>query len=322
MGRGVKWTKEACIEEAKKFNTKSEWAKGSPSSYAACKKYGKEVFDLATKHMKKSKTSEVVDETKEDFSKEDCLKAAKKFESTSDWEENSYDTFVAAKGYGDKFFKICTKHMDKSADSAESEWTKEACLEEAKKFDTRAEWKIMSPESLKAAVLYGREFFNQCISHMKKEDEEYSKEEVLNDSKRFFNKKDWYKASPDIFKYAKKLGEEFLVKCTEHMIEDNWDREAILKEAMKFNSQREWLERSPNSYNTAKKIGESFLSKCSDHMDIDNTAVKRWTKDRVLDEARKYSSVAEWVRKSESSFRSAEIYGEQFLSLCLSHMKD
>jgi hypothetical protein len=46
------WIKEKCIEEAKKYKTKSEWAKNSGGSYRKVIRYNKNWLDKCTKHMK------------------------------------------------------------------------------------------------------------------------------------------------------------------------------------------------------------------------------------------------------------------------------
>ena len=45
------WTKELCIEEALKYNTKKEWSKNSSSSHSVAIK--SEWYEESTKHMKK-----------------------------------------------------------------------------------------------------------------------------------------------------------------------------------------------------------------------------------------------------------------------------
>jgi hypothetical protein len=60
----VFWTKDRCIEDAKKYKSRAEWKKSS-QSYAAAQKSG--WIDECSKHMEK----------REKWNKEKCIKVAK-----------------------------------------------------------------------------------------------------------------------------------------------------------------------------------------------------------------------------------------------------
>jgi len=47
-------------------------------------------------------------------------------------------------------------------------WTKEKCLESAKKYQTKNDWRIGNDKSAydRALKIYGKEFFNECCKHM------------------------------------------------------------------------------------------------------------------------------------------------------------
>jgi len=271
MGRNTIWTKEKCLEESKQFSTKTEWFKNSPSSYAAAKKHGDDLFKLCTKHMAgRGRTADLIEAA--NIEKDDCINDAKNYEAIEDWEKSSPELFKASKKFGEAFFASCTKHM---REDNLSYWTKDKCLEEARKYSTKKVWLQKSLESV--------------IS-------------------------------------AKKYGEIFLEKCTEHMIdeiENKWNRGNILEEARKYSTEKEWAEKSRSSYIEAKKISENFFEKCLSHMEKDEeTKVIRWTKSAVFDEAQRYTSKRVWSLKSESSYRSALIYGDEFFNLCTKHMSD
>jgi len=75
------WTKERCLDAAKKYTTKIDFRKENPSAYSACLRKG--WYDEATQHMDKNNKKHLGY-----WTKERCLDAAKKYTTKSDFRKN------------------------------------------------------------------------------------------------------------------------------------------------------------------------------------------------------------------------------------------
>jgi len=98
------YTKEECINSAKKFKYRTQWAKNEVTYYNYARKNG--WLDECCQHMiRKSKWEE-----SNIWIKEICLDEAKKCKSEDEWKENSIGSYMTAKKYG--IINDCTKHME------------------------------------------------------------------------------------------------------------------------------------------------------------------------------------------------------------------
>ncbi len=149
------WTKERCMEEALKYETKKEWRENSNSSYNITKKNG--WFYECTSHMIPYVKSNRY------WTKERCIKEVLKYETKKEWRENSAGSYGAAKK--NMWLDECTSHMTPHV-KPNGYWTKERCMEEALKYDFKVDWKKNSGSSYSLARRYG--WFDECIAHMKK----------------------------------------------------------------------------------------------------------------------------------------------------------
>jgi hypothetical protein len=122
------WTLETCKEEALKYTTKREWQKNSGSSYTTSLQKG--WYQECVSHMTGMKGNGY-------WTKERCLEEAKKYQTAGEWENASKGSNLAAIRKG--WYKECIAHMTPKQKPA-GYWTKERCLEEAKKYTTRSEF--------------------------------------------------------------------------------------------------------------------------------------------------------------------------------------
>ena len=93
------WTKERCIEEAKKYKTNSEWQKNNPSCVSTATRQGwvDEIRELNGFHVLKK------------WTRSGCIKEARKYNSLSEWQRKSNGSKKSAKRNG--WYEECTKHM-------------------------------------------------------------------------------------------------------------------------------------------------------------------------------------------------------------------
>lgn len=83
------WSLSDSIQEAKKFKTRSEWAKNSSASYHASLRSN--WLEECTKHMKQLRLP------KGYWTKERCLIEAKKYKNISEWKKKSPSSYNISK---------------------------------------------------------------------------------------------------------------------------------------------------------------------------------------------------------------------------------
>jgi len=83
-----------------------------------------------------------------------------------------------------------------------------------------------------------------------------------------------------------------------------WSKEAVISDAQKYTSVSEWRKNSSSAY--AICCRNKWNDDACAHMSKQKHANGYWTDEKVLAEARKFSSTAEWSQKSPSSYAVAK----------------
>jgi hypothetical protein len=148
------WTKEKSIEDANKYKTITEWRKNS-SCYGAI--FRKGWIEECTKHMNKIKQK-----PNGYWTKEKCLEEAKKYPSISKWQQQSPSSYISSVKLG--FKNECCLHM-KTTRKPKGYWTKEKCVEDALKYETKVEWERNSGGYMASGK---NKWTEECCRHMKK----------------------------------------------------------------------------------------------------------------------------------------------------------
>ena len=141
-----KWTYETCLEEAKKYDKKTDFQTKSGGAYDAARKNGwlldYDWFINAGASISASRTK---------WTYETCFEEAKKYKSRNELRKGSNGAYgVALKnGWLDDYtwFVKPPAHNKK--------WTRETCFEEAKKYGTRSKFQKGSHGAYEAARLNG-----------------------------------------------------------------------------------------------------------------------------------------------------------------------
>ena len=301
------WTKERCLEEAKRCVIYTKWLSESPNSYAAAIRDG--YLDECLLYLS---------DLPNKWSKDSCLIEAVKYESISEWQKNSNGSLKSARRNG--WLEECTNHMIRTKNK-HGFWNKENVLAEAKKHNTLVEWRKDNQVSYNIALKNG--WSDECTKHM---DENYKpkgywiKERCIEESKKYSNRSEWSKKSSTSYSIA--LKNDWHKECTEHMIylvrpNGTWTKDLLLIEGKKWSTKKEWRELG-EGYSRAVSL--KCLEECTAHMVLKTKPMGYWKiKENVLAEARKYNNKTEWQENSNGSMKSARIYG--WLEECTKHMK-
>lgn len=129
------WTREAVFEESRKYTSRTEFARKCVGAYMAAKRNGwlDEMTWLPLKvHIK--------------WTKEDCFAESKKYTTRNEFQRNASGAYTAAvdNGWLDEMTWLTLMHRKK--------WTKDECIEESKKYSSKIEFQQNSAGAYQAAL--------------------------------------------------------------------------------------------------------------------------------------------------------------------------
>jgi len=132
-----RWTNEMLAEDAKRFKTRTEWARQSGAAYSAATRRG--MLDACSSHMGDKPVR---------WTKEMLIADSLRFQTRQEWQENSSSAYQIACR---KKIPKCFAHMSLQRKT----WTDEMVLLDAQKYKTRAEWERKSNSAYSAACKRG-----------------------------------------------------------------------------------------------------------------------------------------------------------------------
>ena len=293
------WTKEKCLEEALKYNKRSDFSKNSVRAYNVSRKNG--WLDGFCKHMEvignrmfrciyaitfednnvyigltysiKDRFSKHISHEKSSVFKHiEKTKLEPVINQLTDYipiELAKIKEGEFVKRYKEEGWIILNKVKTGGIGFGKIIWTKEKCHEEALKYKTNKEYREKST-SYGSACKNG--WIKEIITHMKE-----------------LRKPDNY-----------------------------WTKEKCHEEALKYDSKTEFHRNSSASYNVCYNNG--WLDEICSHMKEIIKSSNYWTKERCKEEALKYNSKIEFRRKSGSAYgKSLEM---KWIDEICCHMKE
>ena len=320
----IDWTKEMVIEESRKYHSRSEFRKKSRHVFGvACDNgWDKEMPWLNVERKKRNP-----------WTREKTFEEAKKYTRRSDFKQNSGYAYRTAKAEGwlddyTWFDPVRKRHSwDRESVFAESKkyksrwefgtnssayqvalrngwieemtwllpavrkpvrWTKEAVLEESKKYTTRWEFGKNSP-AYQVATKNG--WINEMpwLLPYKVEPRKWTKEAVFNESRKYSTLKDFREASISAYVKASENGWfEEMPWLSRAKRPHYWDdKERVKEEATKYTCLADFNKKSTPAYLSAKRNG--WLSEFNWLVPY-VPQPKRWSKEVVDEEARKYTT--------------------------------
>jgi len=199
---------------------------------------------------------------------ETLLQSSKAFNTVSEWSKADMGAYLASRKLG--LFNEVTKHMlshPESISKSRTIWTKEVCLESAKKYNKRFDWEKEDNKAYAASKKHG--WYDECVSHMilgKKPNNYWTFERCIEEARKHKTITEWINSNAASYQSAKS-NEVLFQKCTSHMErmwERKWTVELILKESKKYLTKQEWIKSSPQSYDAALK--RRIVKTASKHM--------------------------------------------------------
>jgi len=149
LKRAPKWSDEAVIADAKKYDTIKDWRDNS-SAYGVA--HRRKLLDLATAHMSPH--------TPPKYTSEEIISDARKYSSIAEWVRSNKRYYEFAKRHG--LHDEATKHMGR----AREVWDDEKIAQEARKYQTKREW--LEKGSKSYHIAHFRKIVDKVSSHMVK----------------------------------------------------------------------------------------------------------------------------------------------------------
>ena len=136
------------------------------------------------------------------------------------------------------------------------------------------------------------------------------REHVIADAQKYSYQSEWAKASEGAFSSAKRNG--WVEEACAHMQSPkvpmgHWTLENLVEDAKKHCTRIEWKNNNPSGYATARSKG--CLEKCCTHMVRTRNPDGYWTRERVIESARNYQTIAAWSLPQAGAYDAAKSKG-------------
>jgi hypothetical protein len=245
----------------------------------------------------------------------ECIEDAKKYNTKKEWIKKSNTIYHYVKDK--KWLTECTKHF---VDSYARKRTKQECIENARKYNNHKEWVKNDSKFVVYAGKYN--WMDECSAHFDKlwQQNPRTKEECIQDAKKYKTSKEWRENSPKIFGYAQ--SKKWLKECGSHFVilrkNLNLSKEDCIENARKYNNFTEWSKNDSAicEYSLKKK----WYKECKAHfIKKKRTYNNSRTKEQCIEDAKKYKTRKEWIEKSKTIFYYAK--DNNWIKECSEHFE-
>jgi predicted GIY-YIG superfamily endonuclease len=288
------WTKENCLKKALKYKSRTKFHIESSSAYTSA--YNNGWLNSICKHIIPTRKPDGY------WTKNRCIKEAKRFKSKTEFKYNSTSAFQSARR-NDWLPEICS-HMVELLKPA-GYWTKKRCQEEAAKYQIKNDFRNGSSKAYMAS--HRNKWINDVCKHMEIQGNhffvfvyvfEFTNNAAYIGLTYNIKERELDHLSRDksqVYKHIKKTRAKYTLKIiTKKPITK--DKAQELEHKMKLKYIREgW--NVLNKGKTGKGIGSLG----------GNTLF--WTKERCHQEALKYNLFSEFCKKASGAYDSAQRNG-------------
>jgi predicted GIY-YIG superfamily endonuclease len=346
------WNKERCHQFALQYDTKVDWIKGHSKSYYAASRL--KIINQVTDHMtpignKKMRCLYAITVNKTSYAyigltgnfkrrMRDHLKTkrftelAKEYGSGSivfnqltdyiDAEEAQRKEAELMDDYLINGFFLLNKSKAGSLGGSTLKWTEDAILEDAKKYTKVMDWVNAPKSGYPAASANG--ILDKATAHMEREIKtpgSWTKAEVIKYSSQFTTITEWNKEDKKSYAAAQRMGllddPDVVGHFTKGLvINKKWTKEKVLADAKNYSSRSEWKKNSASAYRASRN--DDYLDEAVAHMKTPEKT-RKWTKNKILIDAKKYKSRSEWNRHNPSAVSAARRLG--CFDIAVNHMK-
>lgn len=140
--------------------------------------------------------------------------------------------------------------------------------------------------------------------------QKYTDAQLEKDALKYNNVSEWRNNSRNMFEISRRRG--LIRKITKHMtplkkLNGYWTKDKIKEIASKFNSMQEWRKKDSSSYWAAKNFKLLNEKEITGH--LARKTSRKYSKEYIFEEAKKFKSIKEWNEKSLNSYQAAVYLG-------------
>jgi len=194
-------------------------------------------------------------------------------------------------------------------------WSKDAVIADAKKYRWKREWQQASASAYAAA--HRRGWLDEACRHMAvRWEAKWDRAAVIASARKYGGRAEWKSGALGAYKAALRHG--WLAEATAHMAKKrrDWDLHSLQASARPYTSRSAWKEADGAAYKAARDHG--LLDRVCAHMARAYKPAGWWTKERILDSARKHLSVPAWDAAATTAVQRARQRG--WIDEAIAHM--
>ncbi|KJG00099.1 GIY-YIG nuclease family protein [Photobacterium angustum] len=330
------WTKKRCAREAKRFNTRTEFARGCSAAYdaAVTNKWVSDIcghmeikgslrlravyaFTFASGHVYVGITCNIKRRLNDHLEHEGSAVFQHIKETGSSYEFEQLTPYVDVKAASKKERELITKYKAEGrailnrTDGGELggsviKWTKDKCKREALKYDQRSLFRDGSSSAYGAALRDG--YLDEICSHMvsgRGNGRYWTKERTALEAKKYNTRTEFKRGNGSAYGAACRNG--WLNDICGHMIETAkpagyWTKDNCAKEAKKYETRTAFKKGSSGAFTIAGRNG--WLDDICEHMPKQKSK-DHWTKENCQKEAIKCRTRSELKEVCYGAYRAS-----------------
>ena len=283
----IKWTEDAINLEAKKYSTRTEFARGSRAYNAA---HSRGILDVVCAHMEAGRQPK--------YTIAAAKNAASLCRNQMDFKLKHPELHAFAYRTGNMEY-VCSGLAKKRV------WSDEDLVAEAAKYKTLGEFKNGSPSAYNSLRRDDKmELKLRATAHMTPVHMSWTNQTILDEALNYETRIDFKAKSAGAYQAALLRGivDEVCSHMTRFFIE--WDEDKIRSEALKFTTRGAFAKESPGAYSAAGRRG--VLDEVCAHMDAIFTY---WSVESATAAALLYTTKAEFALGNPRAYQAAGRFG-------------
>lgn len=204
----------------------------------------------------------------------------------------------------------------------ELKWDDNSLTDEALKYKTKEEFRLLSPSAYSSAYSRGKEFFNSITSHQVRKTK-WNEDSLKNEALKYNSLSDFRNANKSAYQLAQNIGMDFFNEITSHMDRrrDKWTDDELIQDALKYNDIGTYIKNSTGD-GVARTKGNDFYKKITAHMSRKKIESYDYSEDELKIEALKYKSRKEFRKKNQPAYNQSLGKGKDFYESIVQHMGD
>ncbi|MCR5362326.1 MAG: GIY-YIG nuclease family protein [Bacteroidales bacterium] len=187
-----------------------------------------------------------------------------------------------------------------------SKWSsKEAVIEESLKYHSRSEFKRKSGGAYNHALSNGWLGEMTWLTTPKVLIKKWTRENVFEESHKYQYRGEFSRGSQSAYNVARRNGwlNEMIWLKEKHKPTHYWTKERVFEESHKYTNRRDFVKNAKSASFHAVRNG--WIKQMPWLKPLPLGHITEWTRDRIIEESKKYSSRCEFARKSPTAYQHA-----------------